>query len=233
MILKNLKICIKEAFEVSFAGFSFTNCDMSNSDFAMSDLQGVQFINCNLTNTNFYAANLTQTDFKNSTLVNASFEEAHLQFTNFQNSDLRHARILNETLLYTCIWDGANIMNASFSNENFVSDALNGKLPVLGLPFLDNEDMGFSDGYTFANLNLYESSFRNCFFSNTSFQNSNVRGSDFKYTSLENVDFQGADLCGAHFEGADFKNVNFVGAIYDNTTKGIPDNFKSNMVLKA
>jgi uncharacterized protein YjbI with pentapeptide repeats len=233
MILKNLKICIKEASDASFAGFSFINCDLSESNFEHSNLQAVKFINCNLTLACFYGANLTQTDFSKSILKGAEFEEATLHATNFQNTDLADALVLSDSNVFSCFWDGANVMNASFEDSDFVSKALNGQLPISGQPFLSNRGMFLQKGMDFANRNLINSEFTHSRISNTSFQNTNLSKSDFMYTTLENVDFQGADLCGAGFRDAKFTNVNLRNALYDRYTYGIPDHFKSDMIFKA
>ena len=164
-----------------YSTLSYSQSNLTGTDFGENDLTGWNFAGQNLTTASFYGSNLVNASLANANLTNADIGYASLTGTDFTGS----------------IVAGASLGDAT---ENFTSGQLYSTLSYarsdLHGIFLNFMNLS---GWNFAGQNLTGTRFIGSTLTQASFANANLNGAE-----LEN----GADMTGANFINADLTGAN-------------------------
>ena len=198
-------------FPKDLSHYTFTNVDLSYSDFSDSklfntmfdqvNLQGADLSNIDIRGSVFFLADLSYTNFENADFSTDNWEKPFLIFS---YDDVPLQSTVKSS--YVCYYDPCKIyriiVNYDFTNI-FYDTTFGEKAIPLNLKFVDSI--------------FDESDKRSIWRHHTSFIVSNITetiftGSDLSYASfadldINTVDFTGANLSNVRFEGVSFTNV--------------------------
>jgi uncharacterized protein YjbI with pentapeptide repeats len=169
---------------------SMRGADLSNSDFSLGFLHGVDWagadlhlgrlMGAGLQSADLTDADLTDADLTGAVLVDANLEGAHLMRANLSPSDLPHRN--QHTLLLDAILTGANLTSANLTDAEFAKADL-----------------------TRANLTGAK-------LTRAHMDRAKLTGADLNRADLTGADLTNADLTGADVTNADLRGADLSGA---------------------
>lgn len=162
---------------------------------------------------------LSFSDFSGGNLSNANLANSDLRGSDLRDTDLRGARLSTTALLAQTDWRGSIIDDKTIipPKWNLVWSIINQPQSGRILTNIDLSN-AFWVGTTFDGANISNANFANGIMSDSNFGNvtglsANFVSAQFQNCALTNANFQGANFTNAQFEDVDFSNTNLRNAL--------------------